>query len=125
MPYRKKVRRLAEKYMKQLGLRHWRLTRVYVGIPNHIKRELAAHYPEANTGFYGCVYPTGRNTFVMAIAGDLPDAKLENVVAHEVSHILLHNFYEATRDGRRCDSKNQLEIVCDRIASALTRGRST
>ncbi len=119
MTYRRKVRTIAEKYMDLFGLFHWRLTKVHIGIPKHIKRELAAHYPEARNGFYACVYPTSRNTFVMAIARDIADAKLESIIAHEVSHILLHNLFEATKDGRKYDAKNQLETVCDRIARAV------
>ena len=121
MSYHKKVRRTAERYLRLLGLRHWRLTRVHIGIPRHIKRELAAHYPDANNGFYACVYPTGKNKFVMAVSRDIPESKLEGVIAHEVAHILLHNLYEASTNGRDGQAKDQLEIVCDRIASAITR----
>ena len=121
--YRNKVRGIAERYLKLFGLNHWRLTRLYVGIPGHIKQELAAHYPDASNGFYACVYPTGRNKFVMAVSRDIPLAKLECVIAHEISHILLHNLYEATRDGRRKAAKDQLEIVCDRIANAVTASK--
>ena len=121
--YRKKVRILAENYLRLLGLSHWRLTRLYVGIPKHIKKELAAHYPDAANGFYACVYPTGRNKFVMAVSKDVPEHKLDSVVAHEISHILLHHLYEATRDGRHAAAKNQLELACDRIASAVIRSR--
>ncbi len=118
--YRKKVRILAENYLRLLGLSHWRLTRLYVGIPEHIKKELAAHYPDAENGFYACAYPTGSNKFVIAISKDIPSRKLNAVVAHEIAHILLHNFYEALRDGRDIIAKNQLELVCDRIAIAIT-----
>lgn len=121
--YGKKVRKLAQKYMSLLGLRHWRLTRLYVGIPKHIKKELAAHYPEAANGFYACVYPTGRNKFVMAVSRNIPTDKLEGVIAHEISHILLHHLYEATRDGKHSLAKDQLEVVCDRIADAVTRSK--
>ncbi|MCH8881644.1 MAG: ImmA/IrrE family metallo-endopeptidase [Planctomycetes bacterium] len=121
--YRRKVRILAENYLRLLGLSHWRLTRLYVGIPKHIKQELAAHYPDAANGFYACVYPTGRNKFVMAVSKDVPSHKLDSVIAHEISHILLHHLYEATRDGRQTAAKNQLELVCDRIASAVIRSR--
>ena len=121
--YRRKVRNLAEKYLRLFGLNHWRLTRLYVGIPKHIKKELAAHYPEAANGFYACVYPTGRNKFVMAVSRNIPTHKLEGVIAHEISHILLHNFYEATRDCRHAAAKDQLEVICDRIASAVTHSK--
>jgi len=119
MPYREKVRALAKKYIKLFGLNHWRLTRLYIGIPKHIKRELAAHYPEAENGFYACVYPTSRNTFVLAVADDIPEHKLESVIGHEITHILLHHLYEATKNGRDYVAKNQLETVCDRIANAM------
>ncbi len=118
MSDRKAIKRLVKKYLQQLGLQHWKLTRLYVGIPKHINTELAGHYPEANNGFYACVYPTGPNKFVMAISDDVPDNKLENVIAHEVSHILLHNLWKAPTDSR--DAHNQLEIACNRIAAALT-----
>lgn len=121
--YRRQVRTLAEKYLHLFGLNHWRLTRLYIGIPKHIKKELAAHYPEAENGFYACVYPTGRNKFVMAVSRNIPTHKLEGVIAHEISHILLHHFYEATRDGRHAAAKDQLEVICDRIASAVTRSK--
>ena len=121
--YGKKVRNLAQKYMNLLGLRHWRLTRLYVGIPKHIKKELADHYPEAANGFYACVYPTGRNKFVMAVSRNIPSDKLEGVIAHEISHILLHHLYEATRDGKHSLAKDQLEVVCDRIAHAVSRSK--
>ena len=121
--YRNKIRGMVEKYLKLFGLRHWRLTRLYVGIPKHIKKDLAAHYPEAANGFYACVYPTGRNKFVMAISRDIPSQKLDSVVAHEISHILLHNLYEATTSGRDAVAKNQLEVVCDRIATAVIQSK--
>ncbi len=119
--YRKEIRALAAHYLRLLGLSHWRLTRLYVGIPKHIKKELAAHYPDAANGFCACVYPTGPSKFVMAISKDIPSRKLKGVIAHEISHILLHRFYEATRDGRAAAAKNQLELACDRIASAVIR----
>ncbi len=119
--FRRKVRKLAQKYLDRFGLGRWRLTRLYIGIPPHIKAELAAHYPEANNGFYACVYPTGRNTFVMAVSRDIPDHKLENVIAHEISHILLQNLWDFTTGGQSAAAKNQLEVVCDRIANAMTR----
>lgn len=121
--YGKQVRKLAQKYLSLLGLCHWRLTRLYVGIPKHIKKELAAHYPEAANGFYACVYPTGRNKFVMAVSRTIPADKLEGVIAHEISHILLHHLYEATRDGKHSLAKDHLEVVCDRIADAVTRSK--
>jgi Zn-dependent peptidase ImmA (M78 family) len=45
------------------------------------------------------------------------------VIAHEISHILLHNLWESAIAGRNQLAKNQLEVVCDRIASAVTRSR--
>ena len=94
------------------------MTRLYIGIPKHIKRELVTHYPEANNGFYACVYPTSPSTFVMAISRDIPDGKLENVVAHELSHILLHNLWEAATNGRDRVAQDQLEIACNRIRNS-------
>ncbi|MCG3136992.1 MAG: hypothetical protein HJJLKODD_00833 [Phycisphaerae bacterium] len=119
--YRRKVRALAQKFLDQLGLHHWRLTRLYIGIPRQIKRELAAYYPEAQNGFFACVYPTSSNTFVMAVSREIPENQLESVIAHEISHILLHHLCEAAENGRQAAAKNHLEVVCDRIASALTR----
>ena len=119
--YRRKIRTLVRKYLKRLGLSHWRMTRLYIGIPSHIKRELVANYPEADNGFYACIYPSGKHTFVMAVGRDIPERKLENVIAHEMSHILLHHLWEATTNGRHRDAQNQLEIACNRIADALTR----
>lgn len=119
--YRKKVRTIAEDYLKLLGLSSWRLTLLYVGIPKRIKKELAEHYPNAPNGFYACAYPTGNNKFVMAVSKNIPSHKLVSVIAHEISHILLHNFYQAMRDGHDVVAKNQLELVCDRIAAAITR----
>lgn len=121
--YAKKVRAIATEYMKLMGLSHWRLTRVYIGIPKHIKQELAAHYPEASNGFYACVYATGQSKFVMAVSKDIPENKLDAVIAHEISHILLHNLWESAIAGRSQLAKNQLEVVCDRIANAVTRSR--
>jgi hypothetical protein len=112
---------MSRKYLKRLGLSHWRMTRLYLGIPPHIKRELVANYPEANNGFYACIYPTSRNTFVMAVGRDIPDRKLENVIAHEMSHLLLHALWESTTGGRLREAQNQLEIACNRIADAVTR----
>jgi hypothetical protein len=112
---------MSRKYLKRLGLSHWRMTRLYLGIPPHIKRELVANYPEANNGFYACIYPTSRNTFVMAVGRDIPDRKLENVIAHEMSHLLLHALWESTTSGRLREAQNQLEIACNRIADAVTR----
>lgn len=119
--YRKRVRVLAGDFLRLFGLHHWRLTRLYVGFPKHVKKDLVAHYPEAQNGFYACVYPTGRNTFVMAVSRDIPEDRLENVIAHEISHILLNNLHEATTNGQHALAKNQLEVVCDRIANAVTR----
>ncbi len=123
--YRKEIRALAAHYLRLLGLSHWRLTRLYVGIPKRIKSELAVHYPDATNGFCACVYPTGPSKFVMAVSKDIPARKLPEVIAHEISHILLHCLYEATRDGRHAAAKNQLELACDRIARALTRPGAT
>lgn len=117
--YRRKVRTLAENYLRLLGLNHWRLTRLYIGIPSRIKKELSEHYPNTPNGFYACAYPTGRSKFVMAISKDVPANKLDGVVAHEIAHILLHCLYEAMRDGRQAAARDELELVCDRIAAAI------
>lgn len=119
--YRIQVRRLTQEYLRRFGLQRWRMTRLYIGIPSHIKKELVANYPGANNGFYACVYPTGQHKFVMAVSRDIPGEKLENVIAHEVSHILLHNLWEATTTGRMAAARDQLEVACNRIADALTR----
>lgn len=96
------------------------MTRLYLGIPRNVKRELIGHYPNAADGFYACVYPTGRHTFVMAI-NDVPDDKLENVVAHEVAHILLHDLCHSISNQGRAEARDRLEVVCNRIANAMTR----
>jgi hypothetical protein len=119
--YRNLIRKLSIQYLKVLGLHHWKMTRLYIGIPSHIKRELVANYPEANNGFYACIYPTSKRTFVMAVGRDVPENKLDNVIAHEMSHLLLHSLWESTTHGRLRDAQNQLEIACNRIADAVTR----
>lgn len=119
--YRKAIRGLTRHYLKKFGLHRWRMTRLYIGIPGHIKKELVANYPGAHSGFYACVYPTGHHRFVMAVSRDIPNEKLENVIAHEVSHILLHNLWETTTSGRMAAARDQLEVACNRIADAFTR----
>lgn len=120
MSRRKKIRGITRKCLDRLGLHRWRMTRLYLGIPRNVRRELTDHYPNAADGFYACVYPTGRRTFVMAIS-DVPDDKLENVVAHEMAHILLHDLCHSISNRGRAEARDQLEVVCNRIANAVTR----
>ena len=86
-----------------------------------IKKELMVAYPDAEHGFYACLYPTSNNNFVMAVSPDIPDNELSNIIAHEISHILLMKMWDALIDG--CDkvALNQLETVCDAIANAVTK----
>ncbi len=122
--YRRHIKKLIRKYLRIFGLRHWRLTRLYVGIPANIKKELFAHYPDADKGFYACIYPTSNQTFVMAVGRDIPENRMDNVIAHEISHILLHNLWEALENNRSAEARDQLEVACNRIADALTKEKA-
>ncbi len=120
MSYKSKIKRAVKKYLKQFGLHQWKMTRLYVDIPKSIKKELHQTYTDAASGFYACTYVTGVNTFVLAVSLDIPEDKTENVVAHEISHILLSKMWNQLTEGKRYDAKNELEVVCNRIAKAAT-----
>ncbi len=116
----RQIRTIAEKYLYRLGLYHWRLTRVHIGIPKQYRQELRANYPHADNGFYACVFPTSGSTFILAVSQTIPQREIENVIAHEISHILLQKMWDLLATDKTHQAKHQLEVVCNRIAAAIS-----
>ena len=122
---RKKIREIAESYLKELGLTRWKLTSIYLGIPDHMLETLNKNYPEAKNGFDGCVWVTTPFKFLMAIDNEVSEDDLPTVIGHEITHILLNNLYEATQVNRPSHRTilKHLEIACNRVGRLVARRR--
>jgi len=98
---REEIRRIATGFLKQFGLARWELTRIHIGIPKTFVKRLKRDYPDATSGFYACVFITGKNKFVLAVNKKLSKSMLKRVIAHEITHILLTALYENALSGRQ------------------------
>jgi len=120
---KKQIREIAESYMKQLGLNKWKLTCIYLGIPDHMVKRLQTVYPEADRGFYACIWVTAPFKFVMAINDDVSSGLLPTVIGHEITHILLDNLFGAVKVNRPKSARRHLETACNRVGRLLARNR--
>ena len=109
--YRRKIKSLVKEFQSVLGLHQYRMTRLYIGIPHKIRRELDMTY-RGSAGYYACMHMTGPYTFVLSVARSIPEKKLRNIIAHEMAHVLLN---------RLVGQLDDIEVACNRVASAVER----
>ncbi len=109
MSYRRQARAIVNECLRLCGLdKSHRCTQI------HIAKDLRI---DGNGTVWGYMRPTSDSTFVLGLNAGMSDARLRQVIGHEVGHIMVNEII-------RCKGRNQTqweEFTCDVIGNLLAR----